>query len=402
MRALGLPLLVALLLVLAGVGVPVSAPADTTQAEFDENVEDIRAMHIERPSAKGTEVSSESSDPGETTAPDPSTEMLNPWDEEVVTVGMGDEPESWTEAEIAAVESAIHYWNAREDIYTDHQVTFAFVGNSTRPDVQVQFVPYIDNCGVSADSAVTLACAPRYDEGEEATVPTSIRVREGRDEAALARSVKHEFGHILGLRHGEEPMPLMAETTAWEPRATVMNASERRYPWHDRVLSVSIEQDGTYRQGALRAHVKEALAYYENADSRWDGPSPEFVLVQDPARADIRLRVSRTDECDVGGGYCWTAAGEQLDKDEAIEYYTRFNATFGSLDARYLSWYAGRVIGYAIGADDESELPATFADPRKADDRWFDHETRSRYGSIAAKRSAIDQPQAEEDDDTSG
>ena len=390
MPARVLPLLLAVTLVLSGA--VVSAPADlgvqraqpggpvedaeTPTSTPEANTADSDSQSLSSPRLEYTRfgvTSGETTDAEESAANGP-----NPWGTQEVTVAVASDGAP-APKHVASVDAAITYWNQNHDEYTGHNVTFILDQDEERPDVVVQFLPQVDNCG--ADGRITLACAPRYDEGETATVPTMVRVRENRPQAALEGSVKHEFGHLLGLEHGEGPMPVMAAQQPLKSPESMLNASERRNPWHDTVLTVAVVQEGGYNQAVLRAHVSEALEYYETDPEGWDGPAPNFELIRDAERADMVLRVTREDACDIGGGYCWTVSGEDLDRDGALEYYTEFEATFGGLDSQYLSWYAGRVVGYGLGAESESELPGTFIDPGAADPRWFDTELTPGAGA---------------------
>lgn len=405
MPARVLPLLVALMLVLTGAAVSVPADSGTTTETRSKSVEDLDLTTVEGDTTADKsrfkaprqldQTRFDEFTPEQTQSESVSADRPNPWGTEEVSVAIATEGTP-SEAQRQSVATAIAYWNQRHDRYTQHDVTFVLDQDEQRPDVMVDFEPRIDRCGDDGDRII-LACAPRYDEGQRASGLSVVRVREDRPEPALADTLRHEFGHLLGLQHGEGPMPVMAAQKSFERPESMLDASERVNPWHVSTLTVAVVQDGDYRQDALEAHVREALEYYERDPKGWDGPTPRFTLVRDAERADMVLRVTRDDACEIGGGYCWSVSGEDLDDDDSLEYYTEFEATFGGLDSQYLSWYAGRVIGYALGAESESELPGTFVDPGPADDRWFDSEVTAGAGTGDGRTaSETDESQAAE------
>lgn len=379
MRALGVSLALAALLVFSGVALPTTADPDTDDLGDDERVLDaIEGLNGEPPANPGVGPRPSRYDAVREVAQTETVAEPNPWGEPTVTVGVQARDGEPNGVERLAVEETVAYWNDHSAAYSSYDVEFEFAPDEPRPDISVYYVSHIDDCGVSKGGAITLACAPRFDEGETASVPTTVRVRDSRPLGDLRFSVKHEFGHLLGLRHGEGPMPLMAERTAFEPGHPVIDATERGNPFHDPTISVAVTQDGTYEQAVLEAHVREALDYYETESVSPLEATARFRMIDDPERADIVLRVTRDEACSADGSYCWTVTGEQLDRDAPLEYYTGFEATFSDPEPRYLSWYIGRVMGFAMGAQDESELPNTFSDPYNAPDRWFDAEAGHR------------------------
>lgn len=75
--------------------------------------------------------------------------------------------------------------------------------------------------------------------------------------------MKHEFGHVLGIEHGEEPMPLMNESGA----ATYLskpNATNRSLAWENSTLSVYVDLGNVSSQDktAIQNQIGHALSYY--------------------------------------------------------------------------------------------------------------------------------------------
>ncbi|MFB6152718.1 MAG: hypothetical protein ABEJ27_00555 [Halodesulfurarchaeum sp.] len=368
------PLLLAtLVLVVASTSFPGGASPPPTLDGNEGPLLAIAALTHDRPSVNRSEATPNSN----ATVVSRNQSNPNPWGTRTVTVGVRRVGGPVTRAHVEAVRSAAAYWNDRATKLTPYRVVFVVEPAAKRVDVLVRFVPYIEQCG-AGNGSITIGCAPQYERGGSANVPTVVRIREGRPTDSLADTIQHEFGHLLGLEHGEGPMPLMDDRTEPSTPTALRNASDRAYPWHEAVLTVAVAAHRGYDPAALRAHVAEALAYYQHISARWPARTVSFRLVETSRSADIVLRFTPANACDIGDGYCWSIFGENLDRDPAIEYYTGFEATFAGLQERYASWYAGRMVGYALGAENESQLPDVFEDPEHAGNRWLDPEAAAQ------------------------
>lgn len=133
---------------------------------------------------------------------------LDPWPtEETVTVNLSvevDGDRDWA----PLVRAGIDYWQTNQERYGNYTQGFEFRPNASEAAVTVAIVEDIRRCGVE-ETGDALGCADRYNRSLLARDTVDVRIEAGWDDRTTLQTVKHEFGHVYGRNHGEEPMPLM-------------------------------------------------------------------------------------------------------------------------------------------------------------------------------------------------
>lgn len=104
---------------------------------------------------------------------------------------------------------SIQYWNANDERYGNWTANLSYNADAEQADITVRYVSEIDSCGLNyAIFSEFTGCADLITSNHEYS-HTTVEIVGDRPREAVKRTVKHEFGHIFGIEHGEEPMPLM-------------------------------------------------------------------------------------------------------------------------------------------------------------------------------------------------
>lgn len=371
-------LALALLVVVAGCQAPLSggnspAPTDATTAPSD-------ATATTEPESTATETTTEQPDtptttpratPTPTATPTPEPPQ-NPWHAETVVVGIDPGPEGRTYEPL--VTDAIEYWQTEAAEYSTYEkpVEFQLRPGASDPDLVINFTAQVI-CGSYGPAA---GCAPVLNDTHTAEPPEEMAIETGRHPALVYRTLKHEFGHVLGVQHNREPLPLMA--AGHEVDEQVPDVTERDFAFPDTTLYVYLNLSGVDSTTAkhYEREVEHALEYWADGGDGHLDRDIEFVRVDEPHRADIEIRFTdpgKTGDEEVSRG---VSAGFNLDGDEAVEYHDLTVITVHGIDQDAIGWHVGHWLGWELlGAESDSELPDVLQRDASYSERrgtWYD------------------------------
>jgi hypothetical protein len=298
------------------------------------------------------------------------TEDVEPWAETEFVVAV-EANESFAKHE-RAVRNATRYWEREGERYLGHPVAFRVAPNASDPDIVVRAVAAITDCGAQDHAA---GCAPYAEDLRRRSDPATVRIKTGFDLPSTSQVTRHEFGHLLGLEHDDEPQAIMASRTVLATTAK-RNVTERPLPWQSPTLTVYVDESTVdpADRSTVREQVDHAITYYNEGA---DGSVPAnvtFTRVDDPATADVQVSFPTTLPCGETPGSCARLSGLDPDDDGALEWYTAASIYVGGVESRQVGWHVGRWFGSALGADDDADLPEPFRDAPYHDDRrdWWD------------------------------
>ena len=286
----------------------------------------------------------------------PSTD--NPWGSRTVVVNATD-GQGGVPAIRPLVERTLRYWERNDGRYTDYSVNFTYRPAAPTAAVTIRYVENTSQCGRHVLGR-PLGCAPQLDTATDPPRPVVVTVRADQPDTATLLTLKHEFGHVLGIDHGEAPMPLMARS----------NLHAKAAPWDRQAIGVAVvEAEGGDPPAGDMRQVEHALSYYgAGADGFTSPDSVGFRGVGQQSTANVVVVLApgtprnrdpystmRTVNGSVGG-----------------TVYRRATITLYGVDRAAIGWHVGYWLGYLLGASDRTALPPAFRED------GFDHR-RSRW-----------------------
>lgn len=363
-------LLLVLLVLLAGCGGSVEE-VDTTTAQTTQTPSPTQVTTSET-ATEPVETTTESTTETPTTTPRPD----NPWNSKNVTVTIQYKVNESRDIS-PLVNETLQYWNNHSDEYGAYSdVQFVSAPHKFFADIVVVVVPEIESCG-EGDTDTTVGCASVLDEYDTPTVPERVRVVAGYSDNSTTQILKHEFGHIMGVEHGEEPMPLM-EPIGQHTYLSQPDAADRALPWRDSTLSVYVDTGNvtSHDKDEVNEQINHALSYYEGGADGHVPKNVSFTRTENRSAADIRISIP-DDAFECAGermreGSCGMYRAYDTDTDDAFEYYSRWSIRVRNIDRDAVSWHVGYWLADAFGLS-KDELPEPFVDADHDDRRsdWW-------------------------------
>lgn len=266
------------------------------------------------------------------------------------------------------VRDAIDYWDAQNISVKNYTVEFSVEPNATDPDLIVRFENNISVCGYEVSNNA-VGCADTLNQQSRRDSPAEVRIETGYTRADTLETIKHEFGHIHGRLHGQEPMPLMSATSVVN-RTAQPNATERSIPWQSDTLQIYIDISsfGPDGEDGLEEQISNTLTYFN--DGR--GAVPESVTIErtnNRSEADIVVTSAPVEDDYVANR---TVYGRSTDTDPELEYYTNASVTIDpAVQIDEVGWYVGYYLDSFVNPDEQSEPFDPSAKDR--DDWWYSY-----------------------------
>ncbi len=279
----------------------------------------------------------------------------SPWGPGPVTVAVDDRV-GWELDVRPELRETLAFWEHAVYPGGRYRPEFEVVENASDADVRVEVVAAVERCRVHEDD-VALGCAPVVPTNATVTDSATVQVRAGHAPGTTKRILKHEFGHVLGFRHGEGPQKVMARNLSARAPDDVADGADRTYPWASTTLQVAVDaEDGA---AAAREQVRAAAAYYERGANDTVANPPTVEVVEDAADADVVVSLRESVDCDVYGAAtsCADWDGPDVDDDGAPEYFTDGRVVVAADGHDRAGWHLGYWLGRTLWTNG---VPAPF------------------------------------------
>lgn len=266
---------------------------------------------------------------------------------------------------VPLVRDALQYWQENQDEFGDYQVEWKLEPDNRDADIEVRFVNSIAECG-DEFSDNFIGCASILEPTYLAEDQEVVRIGAGYTDESTVKLLKHEFGHLYGRTHGEDPMPIMSATQETEllPRP---NVSEKPYAFESAPLEIYINYS-TFSDpdSRVRAQVEHAVDYYNDHPDEYRPSSVSLSFTRDKAEAEVIIE-ERDLDCQSGGCSDVFYYGFDPDGDDAFESYSTMYIQLSNLDLETYGWHTGYWLSLAFQAYPRSEVfhPDTDYDGRR-------------------------------------
>lgn len=236
------------------------------------------ATPIPSPTLTETQTLTETTDPVD---PD------NPFGKKELTVVMVDNS-TYNYDRATELDATLSYWGNNSQRFAGYSVDFERVNSTSDADIIVEFVDEVEVCGLEISLTRYLGCAPV--PGKTASLPAVIKIDNRFTDEPTEETLKHEFGHVLGIEHGEEPLPLMAENTTAAPKEIE--------------FTVAVEAGPDYHPTTINRQTTGPIGFFESGGNGTIASDVTISEVDDPDDAFIYMDVTGEQGACDGDIYC--------------------------------------------------------------------------------------------------
>lgn len=296
---------------------------------------------------------SPSETPGVNNTTDVDSAPTNPWGKETLTVSVDQPSDSWRNITPLVAET-IAYWEPRDEDYGSYQIDFDLRPNASEPDVRVRYVEDITECG-SPNRDGGAGFAPVITNATPPEPPETICVRQGYTDDSTHHILKHEFGHLLGIGHGQPPEQLMSTDYEYVQIPRPGSAVRSMAPTGE---SVTIYADRSEifarRDYVAQRQLEHVIEYFERKPGLVGESTLNITMAADEEQADVVLTFPSQSPCnnDLSGSCAVLETG--------VDGTSRLRAHITTTHEDTYGWHAGFWLAIALGAATHEELPAPF------------------------------------------
>lgn len=144
---------------------------------------------------------------------DETTAAQTPWNQDNITVNVTTGPNvnvSQAAEYDSSLNATLTYWEQHDEQNGNYTANWTVVEGEA--DLTVHYVSEIDSCGWDVAILGEFAgCSPILTSDMDID-HRQIEILADRPRYRVEQTLKHEFGHIYGLNHSDEPQPLMNGT----------------------------------------------------------------------------------------------------------------------------------------------------------------------------------------------
>lgn len=240
------------------------------------------------------------------------------------------------------VEESVSFWVEGEGAkYANYSVNMSVQPDAENADISVQFVDTLGDCGIRPIDTGYVGCAPKYSGNNGADEVSLVDIEGGYTNNSTRQTLIHEFGHVFGRQHAQEPMPEMNATF----RAVSLpepDAVDRERPWKYDRLRVYFDLSSVHSPGVWESEIYDSLNYVESGADGSVPNSISFEVVNDPEKADIKIEAS---DFNNNTAYITRWRGPDPDNDSAVEQYETQSIMLNSeINSRDVGYYMSRAL----------------------------------------------------------